>query len=926
MNYKMILPFWVTVLLLGFQHSFGQNLELLSTAKVIYEHELTQTAFCSDGSDRARDGKPRFHGPMEARVISYKNFQYVSYYESDGSIVVARRNLDRPDRWEKSTILGHKMVLHDRHRKIAMSISKKDGVIHLAFNHHNTDGFNYAHSAVDVANNPEKVTWDNSIFQLLPNLGLSESTGSVTYPSFYQIENSENLIVYWRTGGAVGGEMNLAHYSSSTHEWRFIGVISSREGTFNGETATRGPYTAGFKSDKQGNLYLGWLWREDAFDEIYHYGNHGLYFAYSNDGGFKWYDTNDSLIADTRKGKTISIDNIGGPVMDIPLKLEASNAAHFSAVDQKTGDYHHMSGHYTSNLSTKKTHHYIRRANGKWSVRVTSMSSGGGSLFFSEDYAIIVKGNDIYTSERKHDFSNWKRLPIDKSLPDGEGQWDASRIMDGILTYAVQHDAEALGKPSPVDLIEIRIAKDLTPEPELNFVKPSNDTNINSGYNQLHINVNASYIANSIDYVTLYVDSEMVRADSIAPYEWGNPGTEYANELLGLPPGKHTIKVIATGEDSITTTRYRDVSVWDKSLLPSINMISPEKNDSSITMSQRIKIEAEIIDKGKVKHADLFINNRLIRRIENAPFVWGSEEYANELKLEKGLNTIKIVAVNDLEFSNDTSFVINVIPERFGFPEKSWLIPGKINAVYFDLGGEGLAYHDIEEGWMGGLRSDNPRYPVAGKEDVEIEEHEGIYNIGYTALGEWLKYSIDSVMPGIYTIKIAGSSKIVGGRVVVRLGADSLGIINIPSTSNKNWTTYKEFGIENITIPDKRTNEVLQLEFTHTRYTTNLCNIRFIEFEKTGELDNNQNRASDYMNELRDVSICPNPADNIIQLKSKQAVQNVAFYNMQGRIIKSFEQPGMMNEFDVSDLIPGAYIVKVSIVSGENKVFNLIKN
>ena len=90
------------------------------------------------------------------------------------------------------------------------------------------------------------------MFSLLPNLGLKSSTGLVTYPSFYPIKSTGNIIIYWRTGGAIGGEMNLANYSSTEHKWRFIGKISSRDGTYKGKKGTRGPYNAGFKSNGNG--------------------------------------------------------------------------------------------------------------------------------------------------------------------------------------------------------------------------------------------------------------------------------------------------------------------------------------------------------------------------------------------------------------------------------------------------------------------------------------------------------------------------------------------------------------------------------------------------------------------------------------------------------------------------------------------------
>ncbi len=246
--------------------SFGcvcsQNIQPLKTAELVYQYELTKTAFCSDGSDRARNGIPRFAGTMVAKGITYKNYQYVSYFEKDGSVVVARRNVLKPNSWEKTSVPNYTMKLHDRHRKIAIGISEGDGVIHLAFDHHNTPVLNYARTAVGVASNPEKVAWDDTVFKYVPNLDIPENTGEVTYPSFFSLAGTGDMIIYWRTGGAEGGEMNLAHYSSTTHDWAFIGQISSENGHYNGMYGSRGPYHAGFNSDAEGNIHLAWLWRE----------------------------------------------------------------------------------------------------------------------------------------------------------------------------------------------------------------------------------------------------------------------------------------------------------------------------------------------------------------------------------------------------------------------------------------------------------------------------------------------------------------------------------------------------------------------------------------------------------------------------------------------------------------------------------------
>ena len=63
------------------------------------------------------------------------------------------------------------------------------------------------------------------------------------------------------------------------------------------------------------------------------------------------------------------------------------------------------------------------------------------------------------------------------------------------------------------------------------------------------------------------------------------------------------------------------------------------------------------------------------------------------------------------------------------------LIPGTIQAVHYNSGGEGVGYHDTTAGNTGGkyIRNDN----------VDIRDcPEGGENIGWNNTGEWYKYNV----------------------------------------------------------------------------------------------------------------------------------------------------------------------------------------
>ncbi|MGB6153987.1 MAG: BNR-4 repeat-containing protein [Pricia sp.] len=455
-NFKL----FILILIIGFPLFAQKNQKLLDTVKLLSKTTLTQTGYCSDGTDRQRDGIRRFHGPMEARIIASNKYQYIAYYESNGEIVIARKKINSKSAWEKSILQGYKMKSEDRHNKIALSISEGDGVIHLSFDHHNTPQFNYAHSPANAATNPEAIVWDNSVFSLQPNLGLTTDTGLVTYPTFYQLNSSGNLLVYWRTGGSVGGEMNLANYSSTDNKWQFIGKISSQEGTYNGQKGTRGPYTGNFIDDANGTLHVAWVFREreaqrDVKDSR-NYGEHGLFYAQSSDGGFTWENNTGKTIANVKSGKTMGIDNMRDVPVKIPMKLDPSHVGLTSILDPETDNLITLLNHYKPGTDKKANYLYIRTPMGVWTTQETNLDQRG-KLTIQGERMFVFNESGISFSERSSDFSDWNRIPFPITFKKGSTNWDLKNLDQGVATMVIQYAPEEYGESSPIEIFDLKI-------------------------------------------------------------------------------------------------------------------------------------------------------------------------------------------------------------------------------------------------------------------------------------------------------------------------------------------------------------------------------------------------------------------------------------------------------------------------------------
>ena len=114
-------------------------------------------------------------------------------------------------------------------------------------------------------------------------------------------------------------------------------------------------------------------------------------------------------------------------------------------------------------------------------------------------------------------------------------------------------------------------------------------------------------------------------------------------------------------------------------------------------------------------------------------------------------------------------------------------IPGIVQAENFDLGGEGIAYHDNNAGNTGN------RYRTG--EDVDIEnctDSGGGYNVGWIETGEWIEYTVDvtTAITGDYVLTANVATQNTGGGFYVEFkGINETGTLTVPNTGE--WQTWR---------------------------------------------------------------------------------------------------------------------------------------
>ena len=109
-------------------------------------------------------------------------------------------------------------------------------------------------------------------------------------------------------------------------------------------------------------------------------------------------------------------------------------------------------------------------------------------------------------------------------------------------------------------------------------------------------------------------------------------------------------------------------------------------------------------------------------------------------------------------------------------------MPGLIEAENFDLGGEGVAYHDNVPGNAGGQ--------YRASEDVDIilsaDCAGGDYVVNNFETGEWLEYTIDVPTSGFYSIELRASNQDWAPapqfRIEIEGRGDVTGSVTVPTT------------------------------------------------------------------------------------------------------------------------------------------------
>jgi hypothetical protein len=295
------------------------------------------------------------------------------------------------------------------------------------------------------------------------------------------------------------------------------------------------------------------------------------------------------------------------------------------------------------------------------------------------------------------------------------------------------------------------------------------------------------------------------------------PGTttwvEYFDGLPNVPVSEMEINY-SIGQLRVATSGrglWEAPIIQSPNLRPSVAITSPA-NGASFNAPATVNISANASDAdGTISKVEFFAGATKIGEDLTAPYS------LNWNNVSAGSYALTAVATDNRN-ANTTSASVNItvsaIQNQLPFSGAPAAIPGTIKASDYDLGGEGIAFHDLSAGNAGG------QYRTDG---VDLEAcSEGGFNVGWIETGEWLEYTVQITQTATYTASVRLSSPNQGGTLSISLNGNTLAnAVAVPQTGG--WQNWQSVSIPNLNL--SQGSGVLRISMN-----SNAFNISSIQF------------------------------------------------------------------------------------------------
>ena len=272
--------------------------------------------------------------------------------------------------------------------------------------------------------------------------------------------------------------------------------------------------------------------------------------------------------------------------------------------------------------------------------------------------------------------------------------------------------------------------------------------------------------------------------------------------------------------------------------------------------------------------------------------------------LSAGQKVLRIYA-NSNDFNIDKITFTKVIspPLQTPFGGTAWNIPGTVEAEYYDNGGQGVAYNDINAANLGNaFRSDG----------VDIENcNVGGYNLGYIVTDEWVEYTVNVTANGKYSINALLAATTVGRTFRLELDGISIAAFNVPNTGG--WQAWQSTVVSNVSLTAGQ--KMLRIYATSVDF-----NVDKLIFTRTSAREG----VTEEVQLKNVISTAPNPFSEqttFVVDVANDGQSSLKLYNMNGVLVdvivdEFLEKGNYKYSFDAHQLTSGIYLLHYASVDG----------
>jgi hypothetical protein len=382
-------------------------------------------------------------------LTTYKNTQYIAFYDSLGHLILGRRKHDE-NTWQlKQT--QYTGDTRDAHRSISIIVDG-DGYLHCSFDQHGTR-LRYARNKTPGS------------LELGPEMPMTNTNETrVTYPEFYRLPNGSLLFLY-RDGESGNGNLILNSYDPGTKNW-----IRLQNDLIDGEGKRNAYWQATL--DAAGTFHLSWTWRESPDVAS----NHDIAYARSRDGGKTW---------ETSTGNPYAL-----PITAATAEYAAHIPQHSGLINQTSmcadaKGYPYIATYWRPTDSQVPQYQVVYKDKTAWhtiqaSNRKTPFLLGGAGTkrIPMSRPQILEKSHHIYLVYRDEEQGNKITLAANNNFPTGpwtienlgdnnysnweptydQQHWITRRQLNIFIQRVGQGDGETLEDlpPQPISVLEIK--------------------------------------------------------------------------------------------------------------------------------------------------------------------------------------------------------------------------------------------------------------------------------------------------------------------------------------------------------------------------------------------------------------------------------------------------------------------------------------